>query len=187
MLVDEGKVVAAKAAQQGVPVVWEQWEAMLHCFAMFLEGLEAGKRVFKDWVPFCDAVGGGKSQTVKTRGTWFAAKTGKEKEMDVQALSLCGKEELKEKMNAVREARSEGKEGERRRCLSLKYSPCLVGSCMLHSYFVMLVLSSYLKLSKFCCRARRMISIFGRALPSLVRGSEGSEYYQHGGRRQLTI
>lgn len=32
--------------------------------------------------------------------------------MDVQALSLCGEEELKEKMNAVREARSEGKEGE---------------------------------------------------------------------------
>jgi len=112
MLVDEGKVVASKAAKQGIPVVWEQWEAMPHCFAMLLEGLEAGKRVFKDWAAFCDAVGGGKSEKMETRGTWFAARTGKEKEMGVLALGLWGEEDLKEKMDMAREARSEGKEGE---------------------------------------------------------------------------
>lgn len=112
MLVDEGKVVAAKAAKHGVHVVWEQWEAMPHCFAMLLEGLEAGRKVFNDWAAFCDTVGGSKSKKVETRGTWYAAKTGKEKEMDVQALGVWGEEEMKEKMDAAREARSEGKEGE---------------------------------------------------------------------------
>jgi len=112
MLVDEGKMVASKAAKQGVTVIWEQWEAMPHCFAMLLEGLEAGKRVFKDWAAFCDAVGGGESEKMETRGTWFAARTGKEKEMDVQALGLWGEEDLKGKMDMAREARSEGKEGE---------------------------------------------------------------------------
>lgn len=111
-LVDEGKVVASKAAKQGVPVVWEQWEAMPHCFAMLFEELEAGKRVFKDWAAFCDAVGGGKGEKIETRGTWFAAKTGKETELGVQALGHWGEEEVKKEMAMAREARSEGKEGE---------------------------------------------------------------------------
>ncbi len=112
MLVDEGKAVASRAAKQGVPVVWEQWEAMPHCFAILLKGLEAGKRVFQDWATFCEAVTGGKTKIVETRGTWFAAKTGKEKELDVQALSHWSEEEVQESMYAAKKARSEGEEGE---------------------------------------------------------------------------
>ena len=112
MLADEGKVVASTAAKQGVPVVWEQWEAMPHCFALLLEGLEAGKRCFKDWAAFCEAVAGNIGQKAETRGTWFAAKTGKETEMDVSALGVWSEEEVKERMDAAREARSEGIERE---------------------------------------------------------------------------
>ena len=112
MLVDEGKVVAAKAAKQGIPVLWEQSEAMPHCFALLLEGLEVSKRCFKDWATFCDAVGGGKNETVQTRGTRFAAKTGKERGMNVEAIGIWTDEEVKEKMDAAREARHFGEEGE---------------------------------------------------------------------------
>ena len=112
MLADEGKVIAARAAKQGVPVVWEQFEAMPHCFGLLLEGLEASKRCFKDWASFCEAVGGGKSEKLETRGTWFAAKTGKEKGVDVDALGIWSEEEVKGKMDAAREARHLGEEGE---------------------------------------------------------------------------
>lgn len=113
MLVDEGKVIAAKAVVQGVQVVWEQWEAMPHCFGLIFEGLDVSKRCFGGWAAFCDAVGGGRrNEKMETRGTWFAAKTGKEKEIDVRALGVWGEEEVKEMMDAAREARHLGLEGE---------------------------------------------------------------------------
>ena len=112
MLVDEGKVIAAKAAKQGVAVVWEQFEAMPHCFGMLLEGLDVSKRLFKDWAAFCEAVSGGTNKKVQTRGTWFAAKTGKEKGMDVEGLGDWDNERVKEKMETARAARHLGQEGE---------------------------------------------------------------------------
>ena len=34
MMVDEGKFIAQRAAQRAVPVIWEQYGAMPHCFAV---------------------------------------------------------------------------------------------------------------------------------------------------------
>ncbi|KFY28291.1 hypothetical protein V493_03004 [Pseudogymnoascus sp. VKM F-4281 (FW-2241)] len=52
MLADEGKAFAQKAAAQGVTVVWEQYEAMPHCFALLLEGNSAGAMSFGSWAEF---------------------------------------------------------------------------------------------------------------------------------------
>ena len=112
-LVDEGKVVAAKAVAQGVHMVWEQWEAMPHCFGMIFEGLGASKKCFGEWAAFCDAVGGRKrGEGMETRGVCFTAKTGMETQIDVRALGVWSDEEVKAKMDAAREARHLGMEGE---------------------------------------------------------------------------
>lgn len=52
MLADEGKAFVQKAAGQGVTVVWEQYEAMPHCFALLLEGNAAGAMSFDTWAEF---------------------------------------------------------------------------------------------------------------------------------------
>ncbi|KFY97589.1 hypothetical protein V500_02005 [Pseudogymnoascus sp. VKM F-4518 (FW-2643)] len=52
MLADEAKAFVQKAAGQGVTVVWEQYEAMPHCFALLLEGNPAGAMSFDTWAQF---------------------------------------------------------------------------------------------------------------------------------------
>lgn len=110
MLADEIKIVAAKAAKQGVKVVSEQWEAMPHCFAMILVGTPMSKRCNNDWTDFCKSVVEGKE--IETKGLWFQAKTGREKDVDVEGLAVLDDCEVKVRMNGAREARHVGKEGE---------------------------------------------------------------------------
>lgn len=116
MLADEGKAVASLAAQQGVTVVWEQFDAMPHCFSMIFEQLEAGRKCFKRWADFCASVGddtaGKGGAKLETKGTWFAAKTCKETDVDVRSLAVCSQEEVAERMRARTVARMQGREGE---------------------------------------------------------------------------
>ena len=114
MLTDEGRCVAKKAAQQGVKVVWEQWEAMPHCFSLVLLGSPMSKRSFKDWSEFCTKAvkGRDKEAEVETQGLWFEARTGREVEMDVKSLDAVGDEEVTRRMRDARGARFTGREGE---------------------------------------------------------------------------
>lgn len=116
MLADEGKFIASRAAEQGVTVVWEQWEAMPHCFPLILLGSPVSKKFFRDWADFCiNAVGEGPEKEgakLETRGTWFEAKTMKEKEVSVRKLSAIGDEEVKRRMQECRDARHLGIDGE---------------------------------------------------------------------------
>ena len=113
MLVDECKVVARRLAEQGIPVRWDMWEAMPHCFAMVFEkfGLPASVKCFDNWAEFCKQVTGAREE-VETKGTWYEAKTNKETDMKVEELILVGDGELERLMKAAREARREGTEGE---------------------------------------------------------------------------
>ncbi|KAI4196390.1 MAG: hypothetical protein LQ350_006576 [Teloschistes chrysophthalmus] len=115
-LTDEGKSVASLAAQQGVSVVWEQFEAMPHCFSMIFEHLEAGRRGFKDWADFCTQVASKtdvkeKARKIETKGTWFAAKSCKETDRDVTSLAVCSREEVADRMKSTRDARIQGFDG----------------------------------------------------------------------------
>ena len=103
MLLDDGRYVAAQAAKQGVSVVWEEWEAMPHAFAFILEGLPQSKKFFKDWAAFCSRVVEQGGEGVQTQGTWFAAKGGREEEVDVQALGVMSIEEVRLMMKNARE------------------------------------------------------------------------------------
>ncbi|CAO1601711.1 hypothetical protein XANCAGTX0491_005354 [Xanthoria calcicola] len=112
MLADEGKAVASLAAEQGVTVIWEQYEAMPHCFPILLEQLEAGRKAVKNWAAFCSKVAGGSDNELETTGTWYAAKTCKETAVDVRSLALCSREEVAERMSSTIHARMQGREGE---------------------------------------------------------------------------
>ena len=110
MLADEIGIVAAKAARQDVRVVFEQWEAMPHCFALMLLGSPMSKRSFNDWRNFCAEVVEGKP--INSKRVWFDARSQKMKELDISDLEIMGEAEVKERMDKAKEARHLGDEGE---------------------------------------------------------------------------
>lgn len=48
----EDKALAMKLAADGVPLVFEEYEAMSHCFALFLDRLPASRHCMKSWASF---------------------------------------------------------------------------------------------------------------------------------------
>ncbi|KAF1986940.1 hypothetical protein K402DRAFT_331297 [Aulographum hederae CBS 113979] len=111
MLADEDKVVASRAVKQGVKVHWEQYEAMCHCFAMMLEGLDSGKMFFTSWGKWCrEAVD--RPTEMKTEGWFVTAKKLDRKPVDMEALSTWTDEEVSEKMKDARNKRLKGQEKE---------------------------------------------------------------------------
>lgn len=116
MLTDEIKVVASRAAQQNVKVVFEQYQAMPHCFAMLLPHLEASERCMKSWGSFArEAVEGGGMEgwTLETKGTWVEARTGREESREVAELCKdLSEEEVKRLVGEAKRKRMAGFEGE---------------------------------------------------------------------------
>ncbi|KAM3460203.1 hypothetical protein MY5147_002678 [Beauveria neobassiana] len=99
LLADEAKTVACRMARQGVPVVWEQWEAMPHCFSMLLTWTEASRVSYRGWADFVrDAVRG----EVQTKGCYVEVKTLKRREVDVKTLTTISDEDVLEGMAAGR-------------------------------------------------------------------------------------
>jgi len=112
MLADENKVIASRAAKQGVPVVWEQYEAMPHCFAMMLEGLEGGKMFFASWSKFCREVVSDPGQ-IKTNGTFVTAKKLDRRRVNVEKLAdFLPDEVVKRRMDEARDRRLKGEDHE---------------------------------------------------------------------------
>ena len=128
MLVDEGRQIAALASRQGVQVMWEEWEAMSHCFGMILLGSAMSKRFFRDWAGFIRAVSGvgkdderagkaretqggwewmvGEKGAVETKGVFFEAKTQRERSVEVTELAVLSREEVERRMREKREERA---------------------------------------------------------------------------------
>lgn len=86
LLTDEDKFLAQKAASHGVQVVYEEYEAMPHCFALLLEGTPMARRFFKGWSDFMTKVVC-EPETVQTNGTLIRAKTLQEEAVDITKLS----------------------------------------------------------------------------------------------------
>lgn len=99
LLADEARTVARRMARQGVAVVWEQWEAMPHCFAMVLTWTEASRVSYRGWAAFVrDAVRG----AVATAGCYVAVKTLERREVDVETLTTMSDEDVLAGMEAGR-------------------------------------------------------------------------------------
>lgn len=110
MLTDENKAVAATAANQGVPVMWQEYEAMPHCGCMFFMDGPMGKQYFANWAGFCSQATRGEIH--ESKGSWFENKSLKEVSVDVKSLAVCSDEEMRRLMDDSRGKREAGLETE---------------------------------------------------------------------------
>lgn len=99
MMVDEGKHIA----QRAVLVVWEQYGAMPHCFALRppLNLLPQTQKLFEKWADFCRACVE-RPRAIKTRGTFTSADDMQETSVDVEHQLDLSFEEVKRRMEKGR-------------------------------------------------------------------------------------
>ena len=112
MLTDEIKVLASRAAQQGVKVVFEEYQAMPHCFAMLLPGLPISERCIKSWGAFARKTVDEGAEVFETKGTWVEARSGREESRVVADLSAVSFEEAGRLVREAKGKRMVGLEGE---------------------------------------------------------------------------
>lgn len=98
LLSDEGKYLASVLVKQGVKVVFEEYEAMPHCFALLLQNIESRERCFAAMADFMKGVVTGGNEGVSTKGTMIRAKTSKEEALDVATLSPFSREDVLQRM-----------------------------------------------------------------------------------------
>jgi acetyl esterase/lipase len=102
MLRDEDAVLAQRAVAQGVTVVWREFEAMPHCFAMLLESCNGSPMHYKESGAFCRDVVEGKVGA--SNGVFIVAKTLERREVDVKSgLTGITDEEVQEYMKKGKE------------------------------------------------------------------------------------
>lgn len=107
MLADEGAVFAKRLAKQGVKVMWEQHEAMPHCFAMMLEGTPGSNMFFAELAKFIRMVTE-KPSEVNIQGHWVTVKSLERVEVDIAALTKLEDEEVLALMKQGQERRIKG-------------------------------------------------------------------------------
>lgn len=102
-MVDEGKFIAQRAAQRGVSVVWEQYGAVPHRFAVqpLLNRLPHSQKVFEKWADFCRACVE-QPKAIKTKGTFTSADDMQERSVDVEHQLDLSFEEVKQRMERGR-------------------------------------------------------------------------------------
>ncbi|KAI9798164.1 MAG: hypothetical protein M1833_004913 [Piccolia ochrophora] len=114
-LADESGFVAARAAAQHVPVVYERYETMPHCFAMTLPWLDVSRRCLRSWAGFATecvaraaATAEGEADSLRTSGTVVGAgKGGGEREVDVRAVSGLTLDGVRARMSGMLDRRGE--------------------------------------------------------------------------------
>lgn len=100
LLTDECKVVAQRAASQGVKVVWEQYEAMPHCFALVLEGNAGGAASLASWARFVKMAVENPND-ISTSAEFVRAKSLERQPVDIHKLTNISDSEVVEFMEAA--------------------------------------------------------------------------------------
>ncbi len=102
-MADEGKFIAQRAAQCAVPVIWEQYGAMPHCFVLLppLSRLPQAQNLFAKWADFCRACVE-QPKAIKSRGTFTSADDMQESSVDVEHQLDLSFDEVKQRMNTAR-------------------------------------------------------------------------------------
>jgi acetyl esterase/lipase len=110
MLADENKVFVRRLSQQGVPVVWEQFEGMPHCFAMVLEPLgdHGAVMCLQSWAENIKQMVVSAAM-IKAKGTWITAKKHKREDVNLGSLiKEMSDEDVLKRMRAAMERRVKG-------------------------------------------------------------------------------
>jgi acetyl esterase/lipase len=93
-LADEDKYIARKLTRDGVTVVFEEYEAMPHCFAMILGPNAGAKRCFEGWTKFITAAVEN-PKTIASSYKTIRARTLEEVEIDAEQLSPFAEEDVR--------------------------------------------------------------------------------------------
>lgn len=101
LLADEDKFMAAKLHAQGVPVVWEEYEGMPHCFAMILTENPMAKRCFDAWTAFMRDVVEHGPAGVESAFRTVKARTLKEEDRDPAEVRPYTEEELMVRLQSI--------------------------------------------------------------------------------------
>jgi len=98
---DENKDVAQTAAAQGVQVVWEQYEAMPHCFSQLFAGTAVANKCCDSWAEFVKGVTEDPAG-IETKGSYIVAKSLDSRPVEVTNLLDVSHEEVLEGMRQAR-------------------------------------------------------------------------------------
>ncbi|KAF2431267.1 acetyl-hydrolase, partial [Tothia fuscella] len=107
MLADEAKVVAQRMAKQGVKVVWDEFEAMPHVFAMMMEGTPTANLCFEQWATFVKCVAES-PEKIHSVGHFITAKKLEREEVGLQNLIEMSDDDVLKRMKDAREKRVKG-------------------------------------------------------------------------------
>lgn len=94
LLADEDKFMAARLHAEGVPVVWEEYEGMPHCFAMILPENPMSRRCIAAWTGFMKDVVERGPKSVGSAFRTIKARTLREEDRDPAEVSPYTEEEL---------------------------------------------------------------------------------------------
>lgn len=99
LLADEDKFAVCKMRREGVSVVWEEYEAMPHCFGLVLPHLRESRRCLEGWAGFVKAVvEGGKEAVGGSRFVTVRAKTLDEVEKTAEEVWTDGEDVVRERV-----------------------------------------------------------------------------------------
>ena len=97
LLADEDKLIASKLHQDGVRVVFEEYEAMPHCFALIFTKMPGARRCMDGWIGFMEKVIADPS-TIESSFKSVKAKTLEEVDIPPENLAPYGEEEMKKRI-----------------------------------------------------------------------------------------
>ncbi|KAI9713759.1 MAG: hypothetical protein M1828_001353 [Chrysothrix sp. TS-e1954] len=101
-LLDSTKIVAGRAASQGVPVIYEEYEGLPHMFVMMFPKLPQSPYCYKSWAKACRKMATGEHS--ETKGYFIEMPRCKTSEIDVKALAFWRQDEVLKRVDrAARE------------------------------------------------------------------------------------
>lgn len=100
---DCNRVVAQRAYDQGVEVVWEMYEGLPHIFMLLMERLSHSRMGMERWAGFCRECVYGK---VRSRGTVVGVERLERREVEMGRLTELSVEEAVRRMQAKRNTRA---------------------------------------------------------------------------------
>ena len=95
-ILDAAKIVAQTAARDGVPVLWNEYERMPHCWISFVPRMPHTTHCYRAWGEACRKLGEG--QEFRTRGRMIYIDSLKETEVDTRNLISLSPEEAESRI-----------------------------------------------------------------------------------------
>jgi acetyl esterase/lipase len=97
LLADEDKFMGSKLVRDGVTVVFEEFEAMPHCFAILLASLPGARRCYNGWAGFIKSAVENPT-ALESKAVTVKARSLEEVELDFASLSPVDDEEMRDRV-----------------------------------------------------------------------------------------